>query len=98
MKTSARHILNLFEIRADYLLEKTNSDKWITVLEILSQYPLDVLREELKQILAKENGEQKSRYYYMEAVRRNLGLKEHEERKQAPVADSIKEVLRRMAL
>lgn len=82
------------------MVEKVNAKRWINALLMLSDYPLAVLKHELLEILRQEEIERKeqkeSPYYYIEAVRRTLELKKHEEFKNMPVADSLKQIMKGM--
>lgn len=84
-----KQVLRLFELRPDIYFEQCKrSQRWARDIELICQHDWQDAHDLLVQIISREwqqNRKHKRRIYYVEAVKRELILLEHERQKTAPV-------------
>lgn len=97
MKTSVKEVINIFSIAIGEIIKRDDRERWIGAIMGLTDFPRNEIDKEFEEIVKRE-GFGKPPLYYLEGVRRRLLEFDHEQKKKQPVAQSIKDILRKMAL
>lgn len=88
-----KRILKIFDIRANYLIEEKERDKWINVLRDLMQYPDHEIKEQYERLI-KSSGPEYSRYWYLTNVRHLLIKSYNDNRKREEMLPMIKDLFK----
>lgn len=93
MQTPIKYIVRLFNLNAKSVVRREDQRRWISAIRELSEYNDLEIKHEFNGLLKRE-GMNKPPLYYLEGVRRRLKENAHAKIKQAPVSQSIKEIMR----
>lgn len=89
-----RQFFIAFDIPERWYFKSKKKDRWAMVIRFFEKYPYPVVQGKLQSIPEKVGA---SPWYYVEAVRRQLMLEEHEGYKRMPVAPVMKDILKGMS-
>ena len=92
---NARQFRTLFGINATMLCDRDDAKRWVNVVIQFHDFPYERVRKELFELIAVA-GKDKPRLWYVEAVRRRILDKDHQEVKKAPVPPQMKEIMKGM--
>ena len=90
-----RQFFVLFDIPERWYFKSKKKNVWSQVIKQFQQWDFKVVEEKLASITTKKGA---SPWYYVEAVRRQLLLEQHESYKKAPTPPAIKQILKGMTL
>lgn len=84
-----------FDIPERWYFKSKKKDRWLQIIRQFEKWSYDVVAKKLETIPSKEGA---SQWYYVEAVRRQLMLEEHEGYKKAPIPQTMRDIMKGMAL
>jgi len=86
-------ISKIFKINLEFRVSLEHRNRWLAVINELTQYTKKELIDEAKNVIA-DVGKDHPRLYYLEAVRRRLMIKKNENYKSMKMPESIRNLFK----
>jgi len=88
-----KQLMKLFDLNPRYLIGASESSKWWMTFRDYKDWEYGECLEELQNVITKV-GNDNPRFYYVQAVRRNMILKKNQEHKRSSMPKAIKELFK----